>query len=1674
MNNIEKSRDELLKEIEALKAAYQINTEECKLAEDALIESENKFNLLNDSISEMLALNDIASIFDYISTTLLKHLPDTIILFNSIDEKNKITKLEKICGLENSLIQKIISISGFDPVGKIFNLVPTHHLFFSSGNFVEFPGGLVEFSGGEFPAIPAKAIEKLIGLHKIYTIGINKDDTLLAALHFFTFNNREIKDSSFIESLVKQAGIIIQKNMAEKDLRYSEEKLRVIFETLSESVALNEIVYNDAGEMVDYRILDVNDAFYKYADYSKDMKVVGNTATNLYGMSIETINGFWKSHKNLSETQYTEFKSPIGDRWFYISTSPIKDNRFVTTFHDITKRKLAEDEISKSVETLKMALDVSNAGTWDWDIENNTFNWSDEFLKIFHLPSDTKPGFEAWTQVLHPDDIEIAGERIQEAIDSRTELLNDYRIITNNNEIRWIRSTGKTFYRDEKPIRMIGLCLDVTDQKRSEEAMRESEERFRNIFNNAPIGIYRTTREGEILLANPKLIEMLGFSSFEDLKERNIKEEGYLDSKIRDHFVDEIESKGVINNYEVIWKKKDGSNIFINEYSHVVCDGDGNILYYEGTVEDVTERKNSEDALKESEKNLAEAQSIAHIGSWEWDMVSNKVQWSQQMFKVFDISPETFDGKPETLLNFVHPDDLELVMNSINANLEDGRSPSLEYRVIHKDGSVHNIIAEGKFEFDYNGKPIRNIGTAQDITERKKAEEILSQNRAELKAIYDYSPVMMCVVDSNRNVIFANPAFSSLTGATEEQLVGGKACGVFGCINALDDINGCGFGKNCQSCNLKSAMEDTLKNGTSHINIEYETTLLMNGETRQVSLLGSTSFILRNNQPHLLLYLLDITDRKQTEEVLKKSEQRNADMLANIGDVIVIIDKDGNNRYKSPNIEKLFGWKPEDVIGNSTWDNVHSDDLESAQNFIGSLVVEPNKTGTTECRYLCKDGTYKWIEFTGVNLLQDPEICGILGNYHDITERKEAEETLKNLASTFSAVSGEEFFYRVSCSLTQTFAVDYAFIGQLSNDGKSVQVITGQGKGLKLDPFSYDLAGTPCDNVLNNQLCYYRSGTQQLFPNDTLLVQMGIDGYAGCPIFDKSGEALGIIVLLHSKPIEVINKIDTIFNIYVDRVSAEIERIKALRSLKESEERFKIFTIMASEGIMIHENGTILDANQAFLDLIGCSSLEDIIGKNGIELIPFTSDSRKKLIESISLNSSIPFDVMLEKADGTVLYAETQGKEISFNGKNTRQVYMRDITERKRAEEKLQKQNKQIEAQYEEYMQLNEVLRTTNIELIEAKEKAEESDKLKTAFLQNMSHEIRTPLNGIIGFSRLLEDEDITKEEIKEYTGVIQNSGIRLIEIVNNVLDISKIETGQVKINNKSFSVNSIITNLNSFFSPIASAKELKLNAHTFLDDANCIVNLDDAKLHQILTNLINNSIKFTNTGSIDFGYEIVGNEIQFYVKDTGSGISAEDQEKIFERFTQANSAITRGYEGAGLGLAICRGLVELMGGRLWVESEAGKGSTFFFNLPYCPSSLAENFKQKRADIEQHQKRVKILIAEDDRTSFEFLKKILKSDKYMILRAENGQQAVDIVKATPDIDLILMDIKMPVLNGMEATKQIKQIKPDLPIIAQTAYAFNEEMEEILSIGCDDYIIKPIEKDKLLLLLGKYV
>lgn len=376
------------------------------------------------------------------------------------------------------------------------------------------------------------------------------------------------------------------------------------------------------------------------------------------------------------------------------------------------------------------------------------------------------------------------------------------------------------------------------------------------------------------------------------------------------------------------------------------------------------------------------------------------------------------------------------------------------------------------------------------------------------------------------------------------------------------------------------------------------------------------------------------------------------------------------------------------------------------------------------------------------------------------------------------------------------------------------------------------------------------------------------------------------------------------------------------------------------------------------------------------------------------------------------------------------------------------------------------------VELIKAKEKAEESDKLKTAFLQNMSHEIRTPLNGIIGFSGLLEFGQENIEERREYIDMIKKSGERLIEIVNNVLDVSQIQAGLIKIDRKSVLLNTVFSDNLSFFNHLAIEKNINLNYKSKIDDQTTILT-DGVKLNQILSNLLSNAIKFTSTGCVDFGYDILNDKVQFYVKDTGIGIPEEFYAKLFDRFTQADLSLTRSYEGAGLGLAICNGLVELLGGEIWMESVVDQGTTFYFTLPFEYS--LDNHPTKKT-IKQKVKQIngKILVVEDDLTSAQYLTLVLTNAGIDVIVVDNGLKAVEIIKGNSEINMIFMDMRMPIMDGIEATKQIKVLNPAIPIIAQTAYAFNEEKVKILAEGCDDYLSKPLEYNKIMNIVNKYM
>ncbi len=379
-------------------------------------------------------------------------------------------------------------------------------------------------------------------------------------------------------------------------------------------------------------------------------------------------------------------------------------------------------------------------------------------------------------------------------------------------------------------------------------------------------------------------------------------------------------------------------------------------------------------------------------------------------------------------------------------------------------------------------------------------------------------------------------------------------------------------------------------------------------------------------------------------------------------------------------------------------------------------------------------------------------------------------------------------------------------------------------------------------------------------------------------------------------------------------------------------------------------------------------------------------------------------------------------------------------------------------------------------ELVGAKVQAEESDRLKSAFLANMSHEIRTPMNGILGFTELLKDPDLTGEEQKTFIGIIEKSGERLLNIINDIVSISKVESGQMEVYPSQTNVNEQLEFIYTFFKPEVEHKGLKFILKNKVPEKEAVVKTDREKVYAILTNLVNNAVKFTEQGFIEIGCEKKGAFLEFFVRDTGKGIRVEMKEIIFQRFVQGEGSLNRIYEGAGLGLSISKAYVEMLGGKIWVESEAGKGSAFYFTIP-CDEELQVVNLSTSVDVRDDEvveiHDLKILIVDDDETSVLLITKALKKMIKAPLLANTGVEAVDACRKNPGIDLVMMDIRMPVMDGYEATTQIRKFNKDVIIIAQTAYAMPGDKEKALEAGCNDYTTKPIDILALKRLIQKH-
>lgn len=684
------------------------------------------------------------------------------------------------------------------------------------------------------------------------------------------------------------------------------------------------------------------------------------------------------------------------------------------------------------------------------------------------------------------------------------------------------------------------------------------------------------------------------------------------------------------------------------------------------------------------------------------------------------------------------------------------------------------------------------------------------------------------------------------------------------------------------------------------------------GEIIAIELLkmGAVDYVLKDRMERLPFAIKRAIKEAQEKKALKiaehalhKSESIQRKLIANIGDVIIIIDKNGINKYISPNIENLFGWKPEEQVGKHTEDVLHPDDLKKAKKFEAKIIKKHGTKGTLEVRFKRKDGDYVWVEITMVNLLSDPEIQGVLGNYHDISERKKAEESLVNLKT----------------------AIDKSKV--------SVVITNSEGKIEYVNPFFTETTGYSLTECLGQTPGVLNSGYH----------------------------------------------------------SAEYYKV-LWETIKSGETWEGEFYNRKKNGEFYWENAIIS---------------------------PVEND-KKVITHFVAVKT--------------------------------------DITDAKKI----------------------------NQELLQAKVRAEESDRLKSAFLANMSHEIRTPMNGILGFAELLKEPDLSGEQQKYFISIIEKSGARMLNIINDIVDISKIESGQMRLENKETNINEQLDYIFNFFKPEVEAKGIGFSLKNALPVNEVNMFTDSEKIYAILTNLVKNAIKYTNEGTIEFGY-VLKNELkttqndsgyvlEFFVKDSGIGIPGDRHNAIFERFIQADIIDKMARQGAGLGLAISKAYIEMLGGKIWVESELGQGSTFYFTLPFRPTA---NTEKKLESVTLHQpddlqiRKRKFLIVEDDQSSYELLS--IEIGKYCseILIAKSGTEAIEIFRNNPDIDLIFMDIQLPEMSGYEVTWQIRQFNKEVLIIALTAFALSGDRNKALDAGCTDYLSKPVLKSELIELIKKY-
>ena len=804
---------------------------------------------------------------------------------------------------------------------------------------------------------------------------------------------------------------------------------------------------------------------------------------------------------------------------------------------------------------------------------------------------------------------------------------------------------------------------------------------------------------------------------------------------------------------------------------------------------------------------------------------------------------------------------------------------------------------------------------------------------------------------------------------------------------------------------------------------------------------------------------MDHSDKPSYEGLERKlgelSQERDFYQLIadNAYDWISYRDTDGKLSYSNKAFERITGYPLEDYLNGtvSVIDFIHPEDKEiMAKSFLA--LMNNSMLEKIKVRIIRSDKTIRHLRIYSQAVYADGQRIGIRSSARDITNEEEFKEVKKLNESQQKLIS------ELETSKEEIEQGHHLFkdLFLLMNEGVYMHEFIRDSKGeivnyriIEANPSSEKHLGIKAKSAVGKTA----TDLYQVPTAPFLDIYINIFNNNEHVQFEEYFAPLGKWFSISAFGLTR-DRFVTIFADITEKVEYANSLKKAKENAEESEIRLQTIVNAIPDLIWLKNvDGVYLGCNKRFEDFFGESEAE-ILGKTDYDFLEKGLADFFRKNDQIALDAGVPVtneELVQFKSDGHEEYLETiktpmfgrQGQLVGVLGIG------RNITERKRFEH----------------------------ELLEAKERAETADRSKSLFLANMSHEIRTPMNGIIGFADLLDNDNLPPAQRNRFVKIIKNSGKQLLSIIDDILEISRLETKRVKPIYDEFNLNEMFAELYSIFRIDNNNNKIPLYLKCPLSDKNSLIYSDRSKLIKILSNLIENAFRYTEIGYIELGYYIDGSKLTLYVKDTGVGIAPEKQDQVFERFTQVEEKLSQNSGGLGLGLSIVKENTELLDGVVELVSETGKGTTFLVTIPYRVSAKndsedllinTETGRQKRNSL--------ILIVEDEEVNYMYLEALLNNfpEDYQILHAHNGLEAIEWVEKEPEIDLVLMDMKMPEMNGYEATKLIKKINDAIPVIAQTAYTTIEENQKAKEAGCDDIISKPISKEKFQQTLLKYL